>query len=218
MKAGSIAVETSWSTSKVTPLWDKRIKFISYLTPKWTITTYFITIWLLFCCFCFCFFHHGRIGDVRWIQICLVSLYVCLSVYLSVYSSVYLSSLSACLVCRSVCLPFYLCACQFICLSILSVCFSVWSVCQTVLSVYFDGQTGKTADRLTFSVCQLFDLFARQLIRLFCLSVSQSVCRSVWFLFFSVASTEWKTDQGRIRKLDEKTPSHCGLGISAFQY
>ena len=132
MKAGSIAVETSWSTSKVTPLWDKRIKFISYLTPKWTITTYFITIWLLFCCFCFCFFHHGRIGDVRWIQICLVSLYVCLSVYLSVYSSVYLSSLSACLVCRSVCLPFYLCACQFICLSIPSVCFSVWSVCMSV--------------------------------------------------------------------------------------
>lgn len=47
-------------------------------------------------------------------------------------------------------------------------------VCQTVLSVYFDGQTDKTADRLTFSVCQLFDLFARQLIRLFCLSVGLS--------------------------------------------
>ena len=66
-----------------------------------------------------------------------------------------------------------------------SVCLSVYlSVCQTVLSVYFDGQTDKTADRLTFSVCLLFDLFARQLIRLFCLSVSQSVCRSVWCLFF----------------------------------
>ena len=138
MKAGSIAIETSWSTSKVAPLWDKRIKFISYLTPKWTITTYFITIWLLFCCFCFCFFHHGRIGDVRWIQICLVSLYVCLSVYLSVYSSVYLSSLSACLVCRSVCLP-VLSVDQFVCLFIcvpvnLSVYLSRQSVFRSGLS------------------------------------------------------------------------------------
>ena len=30
MKTGTIAVETSQSTSKVTPSWDKRIKFISY--------------------------------------------------------------------------------------------------------------------------------------------------------------------------------------------
>ena len=30
----------SWiSTSKVTPSWDKRIKSISFLTPRWTITT-----------------------------------------------------------------------------------------------------------------------------------------------------------------------------------
>ena len=121
MKAGSIVVETSWSTSKVTPLWDKRIKFISYLTPKWTITTYFITIWLLFCCFCFCFFHHGRIGDVRWIQICLVSLYVCLSVY---HRSI---RRSTCLVCLPV-----LSVDQFVCLFI----------CVTVnLSVYLSRQS-----------------------------------------------------------------------------
>ena len=34
-------------TSKVTLPWDKRIKFISYLTPQWTINTYFITILFL---------------------------------------------------------------------------------------------------------------------------------------------------------------------------
>ena len=93
---------------------------------------------------------------------------------------------STCLVCLPV-LSDDQFVCLFICvpvnlsvyLSRQSVFRSGLSVCQTVLSVYFDGQTDKTADRLTFSVCQLFDLFARQLIRLFCLSVSQSVCRSV---------------------------------------
>lgn len=93
---------------------------------------------------------------------------------------------STCLVCLPV-LSVDQFVCLFICvpvnlsvyLSRQSVFRSGLSVCQTVFSVYFDGQTGKTADRLTFSVCQLFDLFARQLIRLFCLSVSQSVSRSV---------------------------------------
>ena len=32
------------STSKVTPSWDKRIKFISYLALRWSINTYSITI------------------------------------------------------------------------------------------------------------------------------------------------------------------------------
>ena len=44
MKTSSIEVETSRSTSKVNISWDKRIKFISFLIPRWTITTctYFV--------------------------------------------------------------------------------------------------------------------------------------------------------------------------------
>ena len=43
MKTSSIAAETSRSTSKVTLSWDKRTKFI-YLTPRWKISSYFITV------------------------------------------------------------------------------------------------------------------------------------------------------------------------------
>ena len=43
LKTSSIAVETLRSTSKVALSWDKRTKLISYLTPRWTINTYFVT-------------------------------------------------------------------------------------------------------------------------------------------------------------------------------
>ena len=122
-------------------------------------------------------------------------MFVCLSISRSIRRSTCLVCLPVlsvdqfvCLSCLSISLSAFLSVCLSIYLSIypVSLFFGLvcLHVCQTVLSVYFDGQTDKTADRLTFSVCQLFDLFARQLIRLFCLSVSQSVCRSVWCLFF----------------------------------
>ena len=43
LKTSSIAVETLRSTSEVALSWDKRTKLISYLTPRWTINTYFVT-------------------------------------------------------------------------------------------------------------------------------------------------------------------------------
>ena len=48
MKISSIAVETSRSTSKVTLSCDKQTKFISYLTPRRTVSTCLITMLNLF--------------------------------------------------------------------------------------------------------------------------------------------------------------------------
>ena len=58
MKTSSIAVETSRSTSIETLSWDKRTKFISYLTARWTINTYLITLnlWFFLSFFLICVF------------------------------------------------------------------------------------------------------------------------------------------------------------------